>query len=60
LKILIEDLELFKRPYNCFKEAGIETLAYLVKYSSDEVLVLKNFGQQSQIKDCSSFKKKVN
>jgi DNA-directed RNA polymerase subunit alpha len=60
LKILIEDLELSKRPYNCLKEAGIETLADLVEYSSAELLVLKNFGQQSLIEVCSRLEKKFN
>merc|ERR1712224_1086665 len=57
VKGLIEDLELSKRPYKFLKDEGIETLADLIEYSSDELLVLKNFGKQSLLEVCSSLEK---
>jgi len=45
--VMIEDLELSVRAYNCLKRANIHTLADLLKYSKEELLEFKNFGQKS-------------
>lgn len=45
--ILIEELELSVRAFNCLKRANIHTLADLLKYSQEELLEFKNFGQKS-------------
>lgn len=46
-QILIEELELSVRAYNCLKRAHIHTVADLLAYSSDDLLEIKNFGQKS-------------
>ena len=43
----IGNLELSLRPYTCLKRANINTVSDLLQYSSDELLVLKNFGHRS-------------
>jgi len=46
-RIMVEDLELSVRAYNCLKRADIHTLADLLKFSQEELLEFKNFGQKS-------------
>ena len=43
----IGDLNLSLRPYNCLKQAKIETLGDLLQKSAEDLLHLKNFGKQS-------------
>jgi len=46
-EILIEQLELSLRAYNCLKRAQILTLADLAKQSFQDLMKLRNFGQKS-------------
>jgi DNA-directed RNA polymerase subunit alpha len=43
----IGNLDLSLRPYTCLKRANINTIGDLIQYSSDELLLLKNFGKRS-------------
>ena len=45
--VFIEELELSVRAYNCLKRADVHTIEDLLKYSADELLEFKNFGQKS-------------
>ena len=45
--ILIEELEISLRAYNCLKRAQIFTLADLAQQSYESLLELRNFGQKS-------------
>ena len=56
--ILIEELELSVRAFNCLKRASIHTLADLLKYSQEDLLEFKNFGQKSADEVCSSLETK--
>jgi DNA-directed RNA polymerase subunit alpha len=47
LDILIEELQLSVRSYNCLKRVNILTIADLVQYSVKELKEIKNFGQKS-------------
>lgn len=46
-EILIEELKLSVRAYNCLKRAKIHSISDLLNYSQDELLEIKNFGQKS-------------
>ena len=46
-EVLIEDLELGVRSYNCHKREGIQTLGDLVSKTEDELLNIPNFGKKS-------------
>nr|YP_003002205.1 DNA-directed RNA polymerase alpha chain [Aureoumbra lagunensis]ACS36917.1 DNA-directed RNA polymerase alpha chain [Aureoumbra lagunensis] len=46
-QILIEELQLSVRAYNCLKRANIRTIDDLTQYSIKELKELKNFGQKS-------------
>jgi DNA-directed RNA polymerase subunit alpha len=46
-KVLIEELQLSVRAYNCLKRANIHTVSDLLKYSQEDLLEFKNFGQKS-------------
>lgn len=46
-EILIEELPLSVRAYNCLRRAKIYTLADLLKYTKDDLLEIKNFGEKS-------------
>nr|YP_009510701.1 RNA polymerase subunit alpha [Gracilaria ferox]AXI96374.1 RNA polymerase subunit alpha [Gracilaria ferox] len=46
-QILIEELQLSVRAYNCLKRAQIHSISDLLDYSQDELLEIKNFGQKS-------------
>jgi DNA-directed RNA polymerase subunit alpha len=52
--VMIEELELSVRAYNCLKRANIHTLEDLLKYSSEDLLEFKNFGQKSADEVCDS------
>ena len=45
--ILIEELELGVRSYNCLKRAGIQTVGELVDKSESELNAIPNFGRKS-------------
>src|SRR5438067_4650408 len=45
--ILIEELELGVRSYNCLKRAGIQTVGELVRKSESELNAIPNFGRKS-------------
>nr|YP_009296718.1 DNA-directed RNA polymerase alpha subunit [Apophlaea sinclairii]AOM65858.1 DNA-directed RNA polymerase alpha subunit [Apophlaea sinclairii] len=46
-QVLIEELQLSVRAYNCLKRAQIHSIADLLDYSQEELLEIKNFGQKS-------------
>lgn len=46
-EILIEELEIGVRSYNCLKREGIQTVADLVKRSEAELMNIPNFGKKS-------------
>jgi DNA-directed RNA polymerase subunit alpha len=45
--ILIDELELSVRSFNCLKRAGIETIGELLQKSDSELGAIPNFGQKS-------------
>ena len=45
--VMIEELELGVRSYNCLKREGVETVADLVARSEAELLSIPNFGKKS-------------
>lgn len=47
LRLPVSELELSVRSSNCLREAGIKSIADLVKRSEDEMLGFKNFGKKS-------------
>ena len=46
-EILIEELELGVRSYNCLKRAGVQTVGDLVRKSESELNAIPNFGSKS-------------
>jgi DNA-directed RNA polymerase subunit alpha len=46
-QVLIEELQLSVRAYNCLKRADIHSISDLLNYSQEELLEIKNFGQKS-------------
>lgn len=46
-EILIEEIPISVRAYNCLKRAQINTINDLVNYTREELLEIKNFGQKS-------------
>jgi DNA-directed RNA polymerase subunit alpha len=46
-QVLIEELQLSVRAYNCLKRAHIHSVSDLLDYSQEELLEIKNFGQKS-------------
>ena len=47
LEILIEELDLSVRSYNCLKVANIKTFAELIQYSVKDLKKIKNLGKKS-------------
>ena len=45
--IMIEELELGVRSYNCLKRVGVETIGDLVSKTEDELSAIPNFGKKS-------------
>lgn len=45
--MMIEDLELSVRSYNCLKRAGIQTVEELTQKSEDDMMHVKNLGKKS-------------
>ena len=58
--ILIEELELSVRAYNCLKRANIHTLGELLTYSASDLLEFKNFGQKSADEVSENLNKRFN
>jgi DNA-directed RNA polymerase subunit alpha len=56
--ILIEELQLPVRAYNCLKRSGINSVDELVKYSQEEIKEIKNFGKKSAEEVFQALKKK--
>jgi len=54
--IFIEELELSVRAYNCLKRANVHTLSDLLRYSANDLLEFKNFGQKSADEVCENLK----
>nr|BBK20567.1 RNA polymerase subunit alpha [Cryptomonas sp. SAG 977-2f] len=46
-QMLIDELHLSVRAYNCLKRAKIHSVADLLDYSQEDLLEIKNFGQKS-------------
>nr|WGH12949.1 RNA polymerase a-subunit [Echinothamnion sp.] len=59
-QILIEELQLSVRAYNCLKRAQIHSIANLLDYSQEELLEIKNFGQKSAEEVIEALNKKLN
>jgi len=58
-QILIEELQLSVRAYNCLKRAQINSVADLLSYSQEELLEIKNFGQKSAVEVMEALKKRL-
>jgi DNA-directed RNA polymerase subunit alpha len=56
--ILLEELELSVRAYNCLKRANVHNVSDLLKYSKEDLLEFKNFGQKSSDEVCESFQRR--
>jgi DNA-directed RNA polymerase subunit alpha len=52
--VLLADLLLSVRAYNALKRANVHNLSELLKYSKEDLLELKNFGQKSADEVCES------
>jgi DNA-directed RNA polymerase subunit alpha len=52
-QMMIEDLDLSVRSYNCLKRAGIQTVDELTQKTEDEMMRVRNFGKKSlkEVKD---------
>ena len=59
-QILIEELQLSVRAYNCLKRAHIHSIADLMDYSQEELLEIKNFGQKSAEEVIEALSNKLN
>nr|ARW69384.1 RNA polymerase a-subunit [Polysiphonia sp.] len=59
-QILIEELQLSVRAYNCLKRAQIHSIADLLDYSQEELLEIKNFGQKSAEEVIEALNNKLN
>nr|WKT05624.1 RNA polymerase alpha subunit [Chlorokybus atmophyticus] len=46
-EVLVEELDLSVRAYNCLKRAQIHTVSDLLSYSQEDLLEIKNFGRRS-------------
>ena len=57
--ILIEELQLPVRAYNCLKRAGINSVDELVQYSQEEIKEIKNFGKKSADEVFQALKKNL-
>nr|YP_009654428.1 RNA polymerase a-subunit [Pleurostichidium falkenbergii]QCH39715.1 RNA polymerase a-subunit [Pleurostichidium falkenbergii] len=59
-QVLIEELQLSVRAYNCLKRAQIHSIADLLDYSQEELLEIKNFGQKSAEEVIEALSNKLN
>ncbi len=58
--ILIEELQLPIRAYNCLKRAGINSIDQLLNYSQEEIKEIKNFGGKSATELFQALRTKFN
>jgi DNA-directed RNA polymerase subunit alpha len=58
--ILIEELKLSVRAYNCLKRSGINSVNELIQYSQEEIQDIKNFGKKSANQVFQALKTKFN
>jgi DNA-directed RNA polymerase subunit alpha len=58
-QILIEELQLSVRAYNCLKRAQIHSVADLLDFSQEDLLEIKNFGQKSAEEVIDALKKRL-
>ena len=58
--ILIEELQLSVRAYNCLKKIGIHTLNDLKQYSQEDIKNIKNFGKKSAQEVFTTLEEKFN
>jgi DNA-directed RNA polymerase subunit alpha len=58
--ILIEELQLPVRAYNCLKRVGVNSLDDLLKYSQEDIKNIKNFGKKSALDVFTILKEKYN
>ena len=58
-EILVEELDLSVRAYNCLKRAQIHTISDLLAYSEEDLLEIKNFGRRSAEEVIESLQKKL-
>lgn len=58
--ILIEELQLPVRAYNCLKRVGVNSLDDLLKFSQEDIKNIKNFGKKSAIDVFTILKEKYN
>jgi DNA-directed RNA polymerase subunit alpha len=58
--ILIEELQLPVRAYNCLKKVGVNSLDDLLEYSQEDIKNIKNFGKKSAIDVFNILKEKYN
>lgn len=59
-EILIEEIPISVRAYNCLKRAQINTINDLVNYSREELLEIKNFGRKSVDEVIMALEKRFN
>ena len=57
--VLIEELQLSVRAYNCLKRAQINSISDLLDYSQEELLEIKNFGLKSAEEVIEALKTKL-
>lgn len=57
--ILVEELDLSVRAYNCLKRAQIHTVSDLLSYSQQDLLEIKNFGRRSAEEVIESLQRKL-
>ena len=55
--VMLADLLLSVRAYNALKRANVHNLSELLKYSKEDLLEFKNFGQKSADEVCESLQK---
>lgn len=58
--ILIEELQLSVRAYNCLKKIGINNLSDLKQYSQEDIKNIKNFGKKSAQEVFTTLEEKFN
>lgn len=58
--ILIEELQLSARAYNCLKKQKIHTLIDLKKYSQEDIKNIKNLGKKSALEIFTTLKERFN
>jgi DNA-directed RNA polymerase subunit alpha len=57
--ILVEELDLSVRAYNCLKRAQIDTVSDLLTFSQEDLLQIKNFGRRSAEEVIEALQKKL-